>query len=244
MTRVPCASVLALATALLLGSCGGDDGGPTLPEPPQPVAALLPPLPFLGGLAPVARAAEDTVRAVLARIDTPASLHDVLAPAVDLAWVAAGDCWQASDATTGQAYQACADAAGWAWTVSSSSSPTATGRTDGTGRDGAFADAGVAWTWLASASRDSVAWTWARADEEVAWHWSRDAEGARLWIWTWPDARRVGYRVSAALTTGWCEEYDWSPAGWVLRQEIAWAGGHGRWRRYDAAGAEIARDLW
>lgn len=247
MTRMSCAPLLALAAAVLLGSCGGDDDGPATPAPPapppRPVVADLPPRPFLGGPLPVAWAAEETVRAVLARIDTPAVLHDALAPASDLAWTAAGGCWEATDAATGWSYQACADGADWAWTVSSSS-PAASGRTDGTGRQGAFADPDVAWTWLATASRDSVAWTWTRAATNVVWHWSRDGEGARLWLWTWPDARRIGYRVSAALTTGWCESYDWSSGGWVLRQEIAWTGGHGRWRRYDAAGAEIARDAW
>ncbi len=242
----------AILLGLFLTSCGGDDDPVSPPPagPPAPVAAELPPAPVFGSLASVGQAAEDTVIALLARIDTPAVMRTVLAPASSLAWAADGACWRGRDLANDLTYEACATDAGWAWEITTDADARlADGETGATGRAGLFRSYGppgaaVAWTWAATASRDSVEWTYARADEAVEMHWSRDHEGAHLWLWTWPGERLVGYRISSSFTIGWCEVYDWSPARWILRREFAWDGGHGRWLEFDAAGAEISREMW
>jgi hypothetical protein len=253
-TRSVTAAAAAVLVGLLLASCGGgnDLASPPPPQdvPPLPVAAELPPPPVFGTLAPVGRAAQDTVRAVLARIDTPTVMHDALAPASSLDWVEDGVCWAGPDSVATLVYAACETDVGWDWAVTvDPDALLADGETDATGRSGAFQSYGppddvVAWTWLATASRDSVEWSYARAGETVAMHWSRDDEGANLWLWTWPGESLIGYRISAARTVGWCETYDWSAGPWILRREIAWDGGHGHWLEFDAAGEEISRESW
>ena len=253
MRSAPAAAATILLP-MLLASCGGGDDDPSSPPPqdapPTPEALALPPAPFFGSLAPVGRAAEDTVRALLARIDTPTVMHTVLAPVPSLAWTADGVCWSGPDPASGLTYDVCAVDAGWAWEITADPDALlADGETDATGCRGEFAaheppaDA-VTWGWVATASRDSVEWTYARAGETVDLHWSRDDEGAYLWLWTWPGARLVGYRIASSLTTGWCETYAWSADRWILRREVAWDGGHGRWLDFDASGLEISRELW
>jgi hypothetical protein len=253
MRHAPAAAA-AITLGLLLGSCGGDDG-PTSPPPagpPAPVVLELPPAPVFGSLDPVGLAVEDTVSALLAWIDTPAVMSTALAPAASLAWTADGACWTGRAVAGGPDFGACAIDQGWSWEVwAQPDSLLADGETDATGRSGdfrAYATPGVvavAWTWAAAASRDSVEWTYARENEAtVGLHWSRDHQDARLWLWTWPGERLIGYRISAARTTGWCETYDWLAGNWILRQEIAWDGGHGRRLSFNAAGQEIDREVW
>jgi hypothetical protein len=247
-------ALVALAGwVLLLASCGSDDdpASPSPSSPPEPAVAELPPLPLFACLDPGGRAFEDTVTTWLTAADTPEILRDALAAAPALAWAADGECRTGHDAAAGFDLRACQGAAGWNWEVVVSPSVLlADGQTDGTGRTGAFRSyaapgvVAVSWTWAATASRDSVAWTYARAGEDVGLQWSRDGEGARAWIWTWAGARRLGYRVSAARTTGWCESYAWAGGAWSLRQEIAWDAGHGHRLRLDAAGQEISREAW
>jgi hypothetical protein len=256
VTRSLAAAGAVILLGLLLASCGGDDG-PTVPppvSPPLPAVAELPPLPVFGSLAPVAQAAEDTVSALLASIDTPAVMNTALAPVSSLGWTADGTCWTGHSVSADFDYEACPMALGWSWSVRTVPDfLLADGETDASGRGGdfrAYAAPGVVavtWTWTATASRDSVEWTYARENESALdLHWSRDQEGARLWRWTWPEgqAKQVGYRVSAARTTGWCETYDRSSGSWRIRQEIAWDGGHGHWLTFDDAGQETSRETW
>lgn len=250
-TRAPL-ELAALALCLVLGACGDDEAvtSPPPTAPPAPVVAELPPRPFLGSAEPFAQVAEDTVVALLAAIDTPAAMHAALAPVATSTWTARGACLVASDPAGGPEYQACPAAGGWTWAVvAEPDRQLFAGETDATGRVGDFLaleppDADLRWTWQATASRDSVEWAYDRGGRHVDLHWSRDQEGARLWLWTWPGERRIGYRTAAALATGWCESHDWSAGGWVLRQEIAWDAGHGRWLRFDAAGHETQRMIW
>lgn len=246
-------SLGAMALCLLAGACG-DDGAVTSPppdSPPAPVVAELPPPPFLGSAETVAQAAEDTVAALLVAIDTPAAMHAALAPVAMLTWTASSTCLVARDPAGGPEYRACPTAGGWAWeVVADPDRRLFAGETDARGRRGdflAFAPLDITelrWTWQATASRDSVEWTYHREGQSVALHWSRDQAGARLWLWTWPGERRVGYRTAADRATGWCESHDWSAGAWILRQEIAWDAGHGRWLRFDAAGQEVHRAIW
>jgi hypothetical protein len=251
--RLASAAAAAIVLGLLLGSCGGDDGpiAPPPAGPPSPVVLELPPSPVFGCLEPVGLAVEDTVSALLAWIDTPAVMSMALAPVASLVWTANGACWTGRAAAGGSDYGACSTALGWSWEIlADPDSLLVDGETDGTGRSGDFRAYGapgavaVAWTWAATASRDSVEWTYERDGESVDLHWSQDDEGARLWLWTWPGERLIGYRISAALTTGWCETYDRLAGNWILRQEIAWDGGHGRRLSFDAAGQENAREVW
>ncbi len=249
---LPSRTAAAILLGLLLTSCSSDDDpvSPTPARPPAPVVAELPPPPVFGSLAPVGQAAEDTVTALLARIDTPAVMQTALAPASSLAWTAAGACWRGPDLASNLVYDACTTDDGWAWEITTDAdAPLADGETDATGRHGAFHAHGppgeaVTWDWVATASRDSVAWSYAREGETVDLHWSRDDEGAHLWLWTWPGETLVGYRISTSRTVGWCETYAWSAGRWILRREIAWDGGHGRWLEFDATGQEISREIW
>jgi hypothetical protein len=254
VTRFLAAAGAVILLGLLLASCGGDDGPSSPPPalPPSPLVAELPPLPVFGSLAPVAQAAEDSVSALLARIDTPVVMNNVLASVASLTWTGDGECWSGHADPAGLDYGACPIAQGWSWSVrAAQDSLRAAGETDATGRGGdfrAYAAPGVVtvtWTWTATASRDSVAWTYARANAStVGLHWSRDPEGARLWRWTRPGERLIGYRLSAALTTGWCQTFAWSTDRWALRQEIAWDGGHGHSLTFDDAGQETSRETW